>query len=423
MELFENKNPPLSRRMLPRNLEEFVGQKHLVEKGKPIYTMLEKGIVHSMIFYGPPATGKTSLAEIIANNLGFDFIRTNALTLDTEEIREILKKAKDAHLSGKRVLLFIDEIHRLYKPKQDAFLSSLENGEIVIIGATTENPYFVLTPALRSRMFIYEFFPLNSEERSQILDNALNRDELLRKLCVEISEEAREFLTKTLNDVRQMLNTLEMAILSKGAYLHLRIELSDVVNIFQKSETGYSDEEAHYDVISAFIKSVRGSDPDAALYYLALMLESGEDPLFIARRLIILAAEDVGLAYPEALNVATSCYEALERIGMPEGRIPLAMVTILLSCLPKSNSSYLAIEKAISDIKNGKIMKVPSHLRSSSFYGAEELGRGKGYKYPHDYPMHYVKQKYTEEEVSYYIPQELGFEKKLKEWLKKLGGG
>jgi len=420
MSLFESKLPPLSRRILPTKLEDFVGQKHLVGEGMPIATMLKNGIIHSMIFYGPPATGKTSLAEIIARALNFNFIRANALTLDNEEIREILKKAKNEAALGNKTIVFIDEIHRLYKPKQDAFLSSLENGEITIIGATTENPYFVLNPALRSRVFIYEFYPLSKEDREVILKNALSKDSFLSKMKIEITEQAYRFLTENINDVREMLNTLELAILSKSTYSEIKIDIDDLARIFQKVETKYSSEEAHYDVISAFIKSVRGSDPDAALYYLALMLESGEDPLFIARRLIILAAEDVGLAYPEALNVATSCYEAIERIGMPEGRIVLGMTTIFLSALPKSNSAYLAIDRAIEDVKSGNIMNVPFHLRSSSFKGAEELGRGVGYKYPHDFSMHFVHQKYTEKDVKYYFPGELGFEKKLKDWLDKI---
>ncbi len=420
MELFKSTPLPLSKRMMPLTIEDFVGQTHLVGEGKPIHTMLKNKVVHSMIFYGPPATGKTGLAEIIARTMNYNFIRTNALILDNDEIREILKRAKNESSVGNKTIVFIDEIHRLYKPKQDAFLSSLENGEIVIIGATTENPYFVLNPALRSRVFIYEFFPLNVKERKQILENALKRDELLKSSKIKISESAYKFLTENINDVRQMLNTLEIAIFSKGIAEEISIGIDDLTQIFQKVETRYSSEEAHYDVISAFIKSVRGSYPDAALYYLAMMIESGEDPLFIARRLIILAAEDIGLAYPEALNIATSCYEAIERIGMPEGRIVLSMTTIFLSTLPKSNSAYLAIDKAIEDIKSGNIMNVPVHLRSDSFSGAEELGRGIGYKYPHDYPDHYVKQKYTEKEVKYYIPVELGFEKKLKDWLEKL---
>ncbi len=420
MELFqEKKTLPLSKRMMPLSIEDFVGQKHLIGEGKPIRVMLLNKVIHSMIFYGPPATGKTSLAEVIAKTLDYNFIKTNALTLDNEEIRLIFKTAKN---SEKKTILFIDEIHRLNKPKQDAFLSELENGEIVIIGATTENPYFVINPALRSRVFIYEFFSLTQEEKKKILENAISKDEFLKNIDIFLTEEAIDFLVNKSGDVRQMLNLFEIAILSKGMVEKVSLDIQDFMEILQKTETKYSSEEGHYDVISAFIKSVRGSDPDAALYYLALMIESGEDPLFIARRLIILAAEDIGLAYPEALSVATSCYEAIERIGMPEGRIVLGMTTIFLSGLPKSNSAYIAIDKAINDIRNGNIMNVPSYLREAGFYGAEKLGRGKGYKYPHDFPLHYVKQNYTEKEVKYYEPEELGFEKKIKDWLEKIKG-
>ncbi len=417
MELFEEKKKPLSKRMMPDNLGEFVGQTHLVGKNKPIRVMLENKIIHSMIFYGPPATGKTSLAEIIAKEMNYNFFNTNALTLDNDEIREILKHAKD---STNKTIVFIDEIHRLNKPKQDIFLSSLEHGELIIIGATTENPYFVLNPALRSRVFIYEFFPLTPEEKKTILYNAINKDEFLIKFKIELSEEALTFLVENIADARQMLNLLEIAVLSFGLKEKIYISYENLTSIFQKTETKYSNKESHYDVISAFIKSVRGSDPDSAIYYLALMLESGEDPLFIARRLIILSAEDIGLAYPEALNIATACYEAIERIGMPEGRIVLAMTTIYLAGLPKSNSAYLAIDKALEDIRKGNIMNVPSYLREAGFYGADKLGRGIGYKYPHDFPNHYVKQKYTEKDVSYYTPTELGFEKKIKDWLEKI---
>ncbi|MCX7821549.1 MAG: replication-associated recombination protein A, partial [Brevinematales bacterium] len=344
MDLFEEKKLlPLSKRMMPETIDDFVGQKHLIGEGKPIRIMLVNRIIHSMIFYGPPATGKTSLAEIIAKSMDYNFVKTNALTLDNEDIRLIIKNARN---SDKKTILFIDEIHRLNKPKQDIFLSELEYGELIIIGATTENPYFVLNPALRSRVFIYEFYPLNSEEKRKILENAIKKDEFLRKVDLSLSDEAINYLINSSGDVRQMLNLFEMAILSKGVVEKINIDLKDLEDILQKKETKYSSEEGHYDVISAFIKSVRGSDPDASLYYLALMIQSGEDPLFIARRLIILAAEDIGLAYPEALNVAVSCYEAIERIGMPEGRIVLGMTTLFLVGLPKSNSAYLAIDKA-----------------------------------------------------------------------------
>ncbi len=420
MELFQSKNLPLSKRMMPRKLDEFVGQIHLVSEGKPIFTMIRNKSIHSMIFYGPPATGKTSLAEIISNELQYDFITTNALTLDTEAIKNILKTAFQKSLSGIKTIVFIDEIHRLIKPKQDAFLSSLENGEVVIIGATTENPYFIMQPALRSRVFIYEFKPHSKNELEKILMNALKKDSFLSKINVELDNEAKDFLLRLTNDARRILNTLEMAILSKPASEKIIISYKDIADIIQKTDTKYSETEGHFDVISAFIKSVRGSDIDAAIYYLAFMIHSGEDPLFIARRLIILASEDIGLAYPEALPVAVSCYNAIEKIGMPEGRIILAETTALLAGVPKSNSAIIAIDKALSDIQNGNLMNVPPYLREAGFYGAENLGRGIGYKYPHDFHNHYTEQKYTEKPVSYYQPGELGFEKKIADWMKKL---
>jgi putative ATPase len=420
MDLFRNSSSPLSKRMMPKTLSEFIGQSHLVAPGMPVRAMIENKIVYSMIFYGPPATGKTSLAEIIANELNFSFIRTNAVTLDSDEIRKILSRAEGNAAAGIKTIVFIDEMHRLIKPKQDAFLSSLENGEIAVIGATTENPYFVMQPALRSRLFIYEFRNHTLEELAIILDNALKNDTILSKIDIEFEEGARELLINISGDGRKVLNILEMALFAHPGMKRITITREAILEIVQSTETKYSDKEGHYDVISAFIKSVRGSDVDAAIYYLALMLEGGEDPLFIARRLIILSSEDIGLAYPEGLQAAVSCYEGIERIGMPEGRILLAFTTALLAGVPKSNSAYMALDKAQADIKGGNIMNVPPYLRSSSFSGAQDLGRGVGYKYPHDYENHYVDQKYTEKEVSYYESGLLGFEKKIKDWLDKL---
>jgi putative ATPase len=420
MALFSNQNLPLSKRMMPKNFEEFIGQSHLTAQGKPIYSMLANKIIHSMIFYGPPATGKTSLAELIASQMEYSFVRTNALTLDIDEIRSILTQASQRALSGNKTIVFIDEIHRLMKPKQDAFLSSLENGEVIIIGATTENPYFVIQPAFRSRLFIYEFKNHSAEELEKILEMALQKDRLLKGLEIEFPEDSRKLLIESTNDARRLLNTLEIIILSKSPGQKTSISRNDILQVLQQTDTKYSDKEGHYDVISAFIKSVRGSDINAAIYYLAFMLHSGEDPLFIARRLIILAAEDIGLAYPEGLSVAVACYDAIEKIGMPEGRIVLAQTTALLAGVPKSNSAYLAIDKALADIQNGNVMNVPSYLRGSNFSGAKDLGRGTGYQYPHDYENHFVGQKYTEKEVSYYQPGGLGFEKKIAEWMKKL---
>jgi putative ATPase len=412
MGLFLNTNLPLSKRLMPKSLEDFIGQEHLIGREKPIRIMLENKTIYSMIFYGPPATGKTSLAEIIANELNCSFIRTNAVTLDSDEIRKILASAEERAVAGVRTIVFIDEIHRLIKPKQDAFLSSLENGEIVVIGATTENPYFAMQSALRSRLFVYEFKNHTREEMDRILDYALSGDEVLSKYKIEFETGARDLLIDLSGDARRLLNILEMVVFSSGNLKTIKIARDKILEITQSAETRYSDKEGHYDVISAFIKSVRGSDADAALYYLALMLEGGEDPLFIARRLIILSSEDIGLAYPEGLSAAVSCYEGIERIGMPEGRILLAFTTVLLACVPKSNTAYMAFNRAQDDVKGGNIMNVPDYLRSPS--------RGKDYKYPHDYKNHYIEQKYTERDVSYYEPGSLGFERKIADWIRKL---
>ncbi len=420
MELYQSHSLPLSKRMMPQNLSQFMGQKHLTAPGRPIYTMLENKMVHSMIFYGPPATGKTSLAEIIARESQCHFIMSSALTLDSEEIRNHLKTAQQKKTEGYDTILFIDEIHRLYKPKQDAFLSAIENGLVHIIGATTENPYFIMQPALRSRVFIYEFKNLSDLDKRSILTHALQEDEFLNKLDISLEEGATETLLELAADPRMLLNTLEMTILSKGPGEKWTLNSDDFRTILNRSDTRYSSDEGHYDTISAFIKSVRGSDPDAAVYYLMVMLESGEDPLFIARRLIILAGEDIGLAYPEGLSIAVSAYTALEKIGMPEGVYPLIHVTTLLAGVPKSNSTTLAMGRARRDIESGKRLDIPSYLREASFKGAKDLGRGIGYKYPHDYPNHWVDQKYLSEDLRYYEPGELGFEKKIKDWLSHL---
>lgn len=418
--LFESQTLPLSKRMMPKTLADFAGQKHLTGPGKPISVMIQNQTLHSMIFFGPPATGKTSLAEIIAHEMNCRFIRTNALTLDAEEIRSILAAADQHALTGEKTIVFIDEIHRLIKPKQDAFLSSLEHGKIVIIGATTENPFFVLQPALRSRVFIFEFKAHERSDLEWILDRTLASDPLFKERPVEFSGNARDILLDKTQDARRLLNALEMAVFSKQFADKVILTPEDIETTLQSSDSKYSDKEGHYDTISAFIKSVRGSDPNAAVYYLARMIHGGEDPLFIARRLIILAAEDIGLAYPEALPMAVSCYQAIERIGMPEGRIVLSETTIFLAGLPKSNSAYLAIDRALADIEAGKVLPVPPYLREAGFSGARQLGRGIGYKYPHDYPGHYVEQPYTSEPVGYYQAGQLGFEKKISDWLNRI---
>ncbi|URA09945.1 replication-associated recombination protein A [Thermospira aquatica] len=409
---------PLSKRMMPTSIEDFIGQKHLLGPEGPIRAMVEHGRLHSMIFYGPPACGKTSLAELLAKHLHYRYIKTHATTVSNDEIKKIVDEAHTS-LTTSPTLVFVDEIHRLVKPKQDLFLPSIEEGDIILIGATTENPYFVLQPALRSRLFIYEFQPHSHEELHEILERAFQKDEFLKKSEVTLTPEAKDYLLRVSPDARVMLNTLEMAVLTLPLQKKPVVTREHLETIAKKPDAGYS-EDMHYDVISAFIKSVRGSDPDAALYYLAWMLDSGEDPLFIARRLIILAAEDIGLAYPEALPHAVACYEAVSNIGMPEGRIILAETTVLLASVPKSNSAYIAIDKALEYIRKHKPQGIPSYLQESHFYGAKSMGRGVGYKYPHDYPKHYVSQAYTLTPVHFYDPGDLGFEQKLKNWLTQL---
>ncbi len=419
MSLYENQNHvPLARRSAPKDFDEYEGQSHLLGENKSITMMVAKKMVQSMVFYGPPASGKTGLARIIAEKINAEFISVNALNLNSDDIRNILQKATHNQEMGKQTVLFIDEIHRLTRPKQDVFLESLESGKVVLIGATTENPYFALQPALRSRILIFEFFPLTKEHLKNILDRALANDQLLLELEVSIDDDAEEFLLNYSSDPRNMLTILETAVLTKSIGNNT-ITKQDLESIIQKADTVYDHKNAHYDVISAFIKSIRGSDPDAALYYLSLMLESGEDPRFIFRRLLISAVEDVGLAYPEAISVVHACAESFERIGFPEGNLLLSHATLFLAGLPKSNS-VLSIYESSSFVRQGNVFPVPMHLRDAHHPGVKELGRGVGYKYPHDFEEHFVEQQYTDSPVSFYKPQELGFEKKIKDRLARL---
>lgn len=419
MSLFRGKeNFPLAKRMVPKSFEDYEGQEHLVGKNKPIRVMVEKKIVSSMIFYGPPASGKTGLAQIIAKDLEAEFVSVNALSLTSDDIKNIHSKAKYNQDNGQRTVLFIDEIHRMTKPKQDVFLASLESGMIILIGATTENPYFVLQPALRSRILIFEFFPLVKEQLKNILQRTLKQDSFLQELEITVEPEAEEFLLQYSSDPRNMLTVLETAVLSKSVG-STSISKIDFESVLQKADTVYDSESAHYDTISAFIKSVRGSDPDAALYYLAIMIEAGEDARFIFRRLLILAVEDIGLAAPDAISVVQSCAEAFERIGFPEGNLLLSHATLFLAGLPKSNS-VLSINNALQSVRMGNIFPIPKHLQDAHYMGAKDLGRGVGYQYPHDYEDHFIKQDYTSQKVSFYNPQNSGFEKKIKERLNRL---
>ncbi|MGL4562507.1 MAG: replication-associated recombination protein A [Brevinema sp.] len=415
MDLFNQE--PLSYRMVPKTLDHYQGQEHLIGNNGPIKTMLEYKIIQSMIFYGPPASGKTALAKLIADHMQIEYLSVNALTLNNEEIRQIHDKANANREQQKKTLVFIDEIHRLTKPKQDAFLSSLESGLILLIGASTENPYFSLNPALRSRVLMFEFFPLQIKEKESILLRALAEDKFFEKIGVSLESDAKDFLLEYTSDPRNMLNVLETAVLTLPI-AEVCITKKHLESMMQKTDTQYNTKDMHYDVVSAFIKSVRGSDPDAVLYYLALMIHSGEDPRFIFRRLMISAVEDVGMAYPEAINVVVSCAEAFERVGYPEGQLHLSHAALYLAGLPKSNT-VLAIHDALRDVQQGKMMPIPSYLKDEHHFSNNKQNAPK-YKYPHDYPNHFVKQKYTSGSPSYYFPSEQGFEKKIADRLKRL---
>ncbi|NLW22073.1 MAG: replication-associated recombination protein A [Tissierellia bacterium] len=423
------KNAPLADRMRPENLSEFVGQKHILGEGKFLYRAIKADRINSMIFYGPPGTGKTTLAMIIANSTNMNFEKISAVTSGIKEIREVISKAEEnLKLYNRRTILFIDEIHRFNKAQQDALLPYVERGIIILIGATTENPYFEVNKALLSRMMVIPLKLLSREDLYQIIQNGLkNKEKGLGNYNINISQEAIDYLiTISEGDGRLALNALEIGVLStpKDNEGIINIDLDTIKEcILVKSAKYDKGSDEHYDTISAFIKSMRGSDPDATLYWLAKMINAGEDPKFIARRIIIFASEDIGNADPNALNIAVSAFNAVNVIGMPEGRIVLAQAALYMACAPKSNAAYKGIEKALYDIKNKPIGQVPNHLKDASYNGASSLGHGKGYKYPHDYKGGYVKQQYLPEEfegVKYYEPTENGYEKEIKEYLTKL---
>lgn len=423
---FSQKALPLAVRMRPGQLSEFVGQRHLLGEGKLLKRAIDVDRISSLILYGPPGTGKTCLAHIIQKRTQAYFVRVNAVASNVQELREILRRAKYRFSQeGKRTLLFIDEIHRFNRAQQEVLLPDLESGNPILIGATTQNPFFVLTPPLISRSLICEFKPLEEEEILILLKRALkDKERGLGSLKIEISEEVLKFFARVSDgDARRALNALELAAITapRGKSGQIKIDLEIAQESIQKKAVLYDKaEDAHYDTISAFIKSIRGSDPDASLYWLAKMLYAGEDPRFIARRLLILAAEDVGNADPRALLVAQSACFAVEYLGMPEARIPLAQAVVYLATAPKSNASYLAIEKALEDVERASLQPVPEHLKDSHYKGAEKLGRGKDYKYPHLYPAGWVRQDYLSQKVRYYFPKQAGYEKKIKAFLEQL---
>ena len=435
MDLFENsaqnkeKNKPLASRMRPESLAEFVGQEEIIGKGKLLRRAIEADRLQSLIFYGPPGTGKTTLAWIIANETEAEFESLNAVVARLKELREVLSRAQERlGMYNKKTVLFIDEIHRFNKAQQDALLPAVEDGEVILIGATTENPYFEVNAPLVSRSRIFQLQALTEAEIIELLNNALEDEKKgLANYNVEITEDALKHLANVANgDAREALNALELAVLTtpvddKGV---IKIDLGIAEESIQQRALKYDkDGDNHYDTVSAFIKSLRGSDPDAALYWLARMIKAGEDPKFIARRLVVHAAEDVGNANPHALMVANAAAKAVEFVGMPEARIPLAQAAIYIAAAPKSNAVIKGIDQALNVVEKERSYSVPAHLRDTHYSGAKDLGHGKGYKYPHDYPNNYVKQDYLPEELtnkSFYQPYENGYEKKIKQFLEKI---
>lgn len=420
---FNIPNIPLAERIRPKNLDEFQGQIHLVGPGKPLRIMIENDSLSSIILWGPPGTGKTTLAKIIADNTNSEFFQLNAVSSGVRELRQVIEKAKENLNYNKGTILFIDEIHRYNKAQQDALLSSVETGEIILIGATTENPSFEIISALRSRVRVFVLNELTKVDLQNILNHALLKDELLSSLKIKI-EEPDYLIFISGGDARVMLNILEASVIQGIDKEEILITKEIIQNVVQRKNIIYDKAgEEHYNLISAFIKSIRGSDPDAAVYWLARMLEGGEDPLFIARRMVILASEDIGNAMPNALLLAEATFSACDKIGMPEARIILSQCAIYLASAPKSNASYLAIDKALSDVNHLPLYSVPFNLRNAPTNLMKEIGYGKEYKYPHDYTNHFIEEDYLPKEMKdkqYYYPTENGIEKTIKERLKSL---
>lgn len=420
---------PLASRLRPTTLDEVVGQQHIVGKDKLLYRAIKADKLSSIIFYGPPGTGKTTLAKVIANTTSAEFMQINATSAGKKDMEEVVAAAKNNQgMYGKKTILFIDEIHRFNKGQQDYLLPFVEDGTIILIGATTENPYFEVNPALLSRSVIFELKKLSTEDIRTLLLRAVNDTEKdMGSYHAQMDDDALEFLADMANgDARAALTAIELGILttdrSEDGIIHITLDVAS--ECIQKRVINYDKTgDNHYDTISAFIKSMRGSDPDAAVYYLARMLYAGEDVKFIARRIMILASEDIGNADPQALQVAVAAAQAVERLGMPEARIVLAQAVTYMASAPKSNSAINAIDKAMRVVQETKTPPVPVHLQDAHYKSAGKLGHGKGYKYAHDYKNHYVKQQYLPDGLTgevFYEPSENGYEQQIRAYYKKI---
>ncbi len=417
---------PLAERLRPQNLDEFIGQTHLVGKGAVLRRMIDSGRIPSIIFWGPPGVGKTTLANIIANTLHAPFYKLSAINSGVKDVREVIDKAKNSRFFETAApILFIDEIHRFSKSQQDSLLHAVETGVITLIGATTENPSFEVIRPLLSRCQVYVLKPMDVKDLQVLMDRALTEDIVLKEKDIEI-EETDALFRFSGGDARKLLNILELVIAAEESNEKIVVSDKRVTERLQENPAAYDKGgEMHYDIISAFIKSIRGSDPDAAIYWLARMVAGGEDPKFIARRLVISAAEDIGLANPNALLLANACFDALQKIGWPEGRIVLAETTIYLATSPKSNSAYLAIDNAIAKVNETGNLPVPLHLRNAPTSLMKELDYGKEYKYSHDFENNFVKQEYLPKELKnrrFWDAQNNPAEAKMRELMKKLWG-
>ena len=423
---------PLASRMRPITLDEVVGQQHIVGKDKLLYRAIKADKLSSIIFYGPPGTGKTTLAKVIAHTTSAEFMQINATSAGKKDMEEVVEQAKaNQGMYQKKTILFIDEIHRFNKGQQDYLLPFVEDGTIILIGATTENPYFEVNGALLSRSVIFELKKLSADDIKTLIKRALtDKEKGMGAYDAQIDDDALDFLADVSNgDARAALTAIELGVLTtdraEDGIIHITIDVAS--ECIQKRVISYDKKgDNHYDTISAFIKSMRGSDPDAAVYYLARMLYAGEDVKFIARRIMILASEDIGNADPMAMVVASSAAAAVERVGMPEAQIILSQAVTYMACAPKSNAAYNAISEAMRVVKEMKTPPVPAHLQDAHYGAAEKLGHGVGYKYAHDYPNHYVKQQYLPDGLTdqvFYRPSDIGYEAKIQEYFKKIHSG